>query len=160
MNRNVLYRLWVPSPGVSHAGSPKVVGSPLTFEGCIECTPGCQGAMKPASGQGLQGRAHQDVPTLLSLLLTFPAPGLRAWKRPQDRATGRSHGVLIPSPPVVPSYHTLQFMGLAQLGRAWDPWDPELTSCLSFPSCATRPCPALPNPNMFPGKRDSRCSLW
>lgn len=63
--------------------------------------------------------------------------------------------MVFPSPPHLLCLHTAlsHFMGLAQLRRAPDPWDPELASCLSFPSCATCPSPALPKPNIFPENR-------
>lgn len=63
--------------------------------------------------------------------------------------------------PSSPATTLCPFMGLAQLRKTWDPWDPELVSCLSFPSCASCPCPALPKPDIFPRvQRDSRQSPW
>lgn len=49
------YELWVPPRGVSHAGGLRAVGGPFTFEGCFECIPGCQGAMKPSLRSGPAG---------------------------------------------------------------------------------------------------------
>lgn len=71
--------------------------------------------------------------------------GLEPGKGPKKGPPGRRACCSHPHPTTT----LCPFMGLAQLRKARDPWDPELVSCLSFPSCASCPCLAPPKPNIF-----------
>lgn len=98
-------------------------------------------------GQSLQGCPHPAVFVTDVSCSWGLGPGKTPKKGPPGRRAWCSH----PPSPHLPCPHTTlsHLMGLAQLRRAREPWDPELASCLSFPSCATCPCPALPKPNIF-----------
>lgn len=133
------------------------------LRGILSIPQAAEGLWSQASGQDLRGQSPPGCPRCCFCHSSFSAPRASGLEKAPGRGQGtlqatRWEGVGLTPCPHPPRLHTPSPLSLHGPGRAQEPrdhCDPEVASCLGFPSCAACPHLALSKPDIFPENRES-----